>query len=392
MAENENGQEKTEEATPKRLEKSREDGQVARSRELNTSAVLISGSVSLLVFGPGLALHMKQVAQNSFAFDVAMMLHSDLMLQKLLAALENVAWALLPIFAIVLAAALLAPSALGGFLFSWKAVAPKASKLNPLKGLKNMFSLKSLVELLKSIAKVALIGSVAFFMLRFWIDQLQAMRLESISAAIEHANFILSWTVLALALVTIAIVIIDVPYQIFEHKKQLKMTLQEVKDEMKDTDGKPEVKQRVRQLQYDMANKRMMENVPEADVVITNPEHFSVALKYDVENPNGAPLLVAKGGDQLAFKIREIAAAHEITIVPAPPLARAVYFTTEVDEEIPEGLYLAVAQVLAYVFQLKAYRDGKGSYRQAGQKKPQPPQNMPLDEQFVFDHNGKKGQ
>lgn len=390
MAENENGQEKTEEATPKRLEKSREDGQVARSRELNTSAVLISGSVSLLVFGPDLALHMKQVAQNSFAFDVSMMLHPDLMLRKLLAALENVAWALLPIFTMALAAALLAPSSLGGFLFSWKAVAPKASKLNPLKGLKNMFALKSLVELLKSIAKVALIGSVAFFMLRFWIDSLQAMRLEGIFSAIEHANFILSWTVLALALVTIAIVIIDVPYQIFEHKKQLKMTLQEVKDEMKDTDGKPEVKQRVRQLQYEMANKRMMENVPEADVVITNPEHFAVALKYDAENPSSAPLLVAKGGDQLAFKIREIAMVHDIEIVPVPPLARAVYFTTELDKEIPEGLYLAVAQVLAYVFQLKAYRDGKGAYRQAGQKKPELPKDIPLGEGFVFNQNGKQ--
>ncbi len=290
--------------------------------------------------------------------------------------------ALLPIFAFVVVASLAGPLALGGWLISGKALAPKAERIDPLKGIQRMFSANALVELLKAIGKFVLVVAVAITVLVTFQTQLLGLGHSALEPAVADMLWLCSWSALAVSASMIVISFIDVPYQIFDHGRKMKMTKQEVKDEMKDSEGKPEVKSKVRQLQRDMAQRRMMEAIPEADVVITNPEHFAVALKYDVQG-SGAPVVVAKGTDFLALKIREVAAHHEVTLLELAPLARAIYFTTELEGEIPAKLYLAVAQVLAYVFQLKAYAAGKG-------RKPQPLGNVDLPRDAYYDHRGRQ--
>lgn len=381
MAENESGQEKTEEATPKRLQKAREEGQVPRSRELNTSFVLLAGVGSLMIFGPQLAESMHALMRFNFSFPRAVAFDETLMLRYLLRSAYHVLEALLPVFAFLLVAALLGPIALGGWLVSGKAIMPKFSRMNPLKGLQRMFSANSLVELAKALAKFVLVTGVAILILVFFQASLVQLPQAALETALGDAMTIISWSVLALSSSLILVALIDVPWQIFDHSKKMKMTLQEVKDEMKDTEGKPEVKSRVRQLQRQLAQRRMMEAVPEADVVITNPEHFSVALKYD-PNGSGAPVVVAKGSDHLALKIREVAKANEVPQMAVPALARSIYFTTELEQEIPAVLFLAVAQVLAYVFQLKAYQRGEG-------RRPKPLATVDVPSEAQFDSDGR---
>ncbi len=359
MAENDNGQEKTEEATPKRLEKSRDEGQVARSKELGTALILLAGTGGLIVYGGDFGEALMSVMRFNFSMPREVAFDESLMLRHLRDTSIFMLETMLPFFALIAVAAVVGPVALGGFILSGKALAPKLSRLDPIQGIKRIFSLNSLVELLKSVGKVVVVGSTAYFALRNAQMDLLDLSHAALQPAIVQMLLIVAWSVFAVSASMILIVAIDVPFQIFDHSKKLKMTRQEVKDEMKDSEGKPEVKNRIRQLQREMAQRRMMEAVPEADVVITNPEHFSVALKYDVEG-GGAPIVVAKGVDFLAIKIREIANANDVMILAAPPLARAIYFTTELDDEIPNTLYLAVAQVLAYIFQLRSYQQGKG--------------------------------
>ena len=233
-----------------------------------------------------------------------------------------------------------------------------------------MFSVQALVELLKALAKFLVILAVALVVLSVDQDDLLAIANEPIEPAILHSLKVVGWSAFWLSCGLILIAAVDAPFQLWSHKQKLKMTKQEVRDEYKDTEGKPEVKGRIRQLQREMAERRMMQAVPQADVVITNPTHFAVALKYDPEK-GGAPLLLAKGGDFLALKIREIAQEHKVMVLESPGLARAVYYSTELDQEIPAGLYLAVAQVLAYVYQLRQYQAGKG-------KRPGPLPDLPI--------------
>lgn len=382
MAEQDTSQERTEEATPKRLEKAREEGQVARSRELNTTILLVGGAFGVLMFGPMIAEHMIAMVRMNFTFDRRLMSSDTFMFSHLGGSLTEAMYAVLPLLLVLSIASVIGSIAVGGFLFSPKALVPRASRLNPLEGIKRMFSLKSLVELAKSVGKVLVVGTLAVLILVAYHEQILYLSDESLHPAIAHSIEISMWSVLALAASTILIALIDVPFQIWDHSKKLKMTLQEVKDEMKDTEGKPEVRGRIRQLQRELAQSRMMAEVPEADVVITNPTHYSVALKYDM-NGEGAPRMVAKGADLVALKIREIAKAHNVTRVEAPILARAIYYTTEIDQEIPEGLYLSVAKVLAYVFQLQAYRPGQG-------RKPKLPDALGVPEEFYYDETGKR--
>ena len=222
-----------------------------------------------------------------------------------------------------------------------------------------MFSLKALVELLKGLAKFLVVGSLCVLVLLTQEKDLLSLANEDVVAAMGHGMQILGWAFLLMASTTLLITAVDVPYQLYDYQQKLKMTLQEVKDEMKNTEGKPEVKGRIRQLQREISQRRMMSEVPQADVVITNPEHYAVALKY-AEDERAAPVVVAKGVDRVALKIREIAKEHDVPIVTAPPLARAIYFNAELDAEIPEGLYVAVAQILAYVYQLREYQRRRG--------------------------------
>ncbi|MFL9808651.1 MAG: flagellar type III secretion system protein FlhB [Pseudomonas sp.] len=370
MAESESGADKSEEPTEKRLRESREKGQLARSRELSTVAVTLGGIGGLLASGGGLAQTLMAMMQGTFELSRETLLDEGAMVRLLMGSGLMALEAIMPLLIALLIASIVGPVALGGWLFSAKAMAPKVSRMNPAAGLKRMFSTKALVELLKALGKFLVVLGVALLVLSAYQDDLLSIAKQPLDLAIMQSVEIVGWCALWMACGLIIIAAVDVPFQLWDNKQKLMMTKQEVKDEYKDSEGKPEVKSRIRQLQREAAQRRMMQAVPEADVVITNPTHFAVALKYDGDK-GGAPRLVAKGGDFVALKIREIAQEHKVTVLESPALARAVYYSTELDQEIPAGLYLAVAQVLAYVYQLRQYRSGKG-------RRPDPLNNLPI--------------
>ncbi len=359
MAESD-GQEKTEQPTEQRLRQAREKGQIPRSKELGTAAVLLSAALGLMMVGDSLGLAMSRVFERNFRVERATLFDPEAMMPALRDSLLGLLWPLLGLFAIVLVAALVGNSLLGGFNFSTQAMMPKLERMSPMKGFKRMFGMQALVELLKSIAKVVLIATLAIWLLWGQFDNILRLSDETLPAAMVGSLELLLRMGLLLCMALLPIVAIDVPFQIWNHTRQLKMTLQEIKDEYKNTEGKPEVKGRIRRLQQEMANRRMMGEVPTADVVVVNPTHYSVALRYDKGKPGSAPVVVARGLDEIALKIREIAREYEVPVISSPALARAVYHSTKLDREIPDGLFVAVAQVLAYVFQLNAWRKGQG--------------------------------
>ncbi|MEK9766600.1 MAG: flagellar biosynthesis protein FlhB [Thalassolituus sp.] len=377
MAEQDSSQEKTEEPTSRKLEKARDEGQVPRSKELGTTLVLVIGAVGLLMFGPFMTQRVTGMALNAFSFDRNTAFDTGMMSSYLNASILEAAIALAPWLLLVLVAAFAGPLLVGGWLFSSKAIMPKLERLNPLSGLKRMFSMNSLVELFKAWAKVLVVGTVAWLVLMYFFTEAMAIQHQALEPAVNHAVGIILWSVLFLCLSTAIIAIVDVPWQIHSFTKKMRMSMQEIKDEYKETEGKPEVKSKIRQLQREVAQRRMMADVPEADVVITNPTHYSVALKYQAA-AMGAPILVAKGTDQVALKIREIAKEHNVPQMQAPPLARALYTHTKVGDEIPEGLYIAVAQVLAYIYQMDNYAKGKGP-------KPERKPDMPIPRDLRVD-------
>lgn len=357
MADDDSSQDKTEEATPRRLEKAKEDGETARSKELATMSVLLAGAGGLLIFGTHLGAVLENTMRDAFTLERSAIFDIRHMSVQLIASAKAAAWALSPILGVLLVAAIAGSIGIGGLLFSAKSIAPKLSRMNPIKGIGRMFSARSLIELVKAIAKVGLVLTIAIVILQARTVDLLRIAEEPAVPAMEHVLWTLGWSFFLLSCATIIIAMIDVPFQIYDHQKKLRMTKQEIKDEYKDSEGKPEVKGRIRQLQREMSQRRMMQDVPTADVVITNPTHYAVALKYD-QNSMAAPLVVAKGGDELAFKIIEIAREHKVEILRTPPLTRAVYHNSDIGQEIPDGLYMAVAQVLAYVFQLRQFRKG----------------------------------
>jgi len=373
--EEESSQEKTEEPTQKKLEKAAEDGQVPRSTELNTLFVLIAGAGGLLIFGPMFYETGIDVFQANFVLRREVLFDERQMGIHLVAAGLEVAFMTLPFFLVMLFAAFLGPVLMGGAQIAPKAMAPKFSRMNPLKGIGRMFSLKALMELLKALAKFLVVATSAVLILLYSAPSINLLGQQTIDVAAPSAAFILVMAFFLMSLSMILIALVDVPFQIFEHTKKLKMTHQEVKDEMKNSEGKPEVKSRIRQLQQEMARGRMMSEVPDADVIITNPSHFAVALKYDPVNM-ASPKLVAKGVDSVAAMIREVGEANQVTIVSYPILSRALYYSTELEDSIPQGLYVAVAQILAYVFQLKQFSRGSGSA-------PRPLGKLDIPEEFV---------
>lgn len=370
MAESESGQDKTEDPTEKRLRESREKGEIARSKELNTLAVMLAGAGGLLIYGGGLALDLLEIMRLNFSLPREVLLSPGAMSQHLLHSGKIAILAVQPILICLLLAAVIGPISLGGWLFAAGSLAPKFSRMNPAAGLKRMFSTTALMELLKAFGKFLLVLFVALTVLQADIDDLLRIAHEPLEQAIIHSVQLVGWSTLWMACGLILIAAIDVPIQLYQSKQKLLMTKQEVRDEHKDAEGKPEVKQRIRQLQREVSQRRMMAAIPDADVVITNPTHYAVALKYDPEKGN-APVLLAKGSDFLALKIREIAVANEVMLLESPALARSIYYSTELDQEIPGGLYLAVAQVLAYVYQIRQHRAGKG-------KRPEPLKDLPI--------------
>ncbi|WLG46549.1 flagellar biosynthesis protein FlhB [Pseudomonas sp. FP1740] len=359
MAESESGQDKTEDPTEKRKKDSREKGEIARSKELNTLAVMLAGAGGLLIFGGALAQDLMELMRMNFSLSREVILDQRSMATYLLHSGQIALFAIQPVMITLLLAALIGPISLGGWLFAAGSMAPKFSRMNPAAGLKRMFSATALVELLKALAKFFIVLFVALAVLSSDIDDLLRIAHEPLDMAIIHSLQVVGWSTLWMACGLIIIAAVDVPVQLWESMNKLKMTKQEIRDEHKDQEGRPEVKQRIRQLQREMSQRRMMAAIPDADVVITNPTHYAVALKYDPEK-GGAPMLIAKGSDFLALKIREIAVANQVQLLESPALARSIYYSTELDQEIPGGLYLAVAQVLAYVYQIRQYRAGKG--------------------------------
>ncbi|MEB0041443.1 MULTISPECIES: flagellar biosynthesis protein FlhB [unclassified Pseudomonas] len=370
MAENENGQDKTEDPTDKRVRDSREKGETARSKELNTLIVTMAGAGSLLVFGGQIAQMMLDLMRTNFTLSREVIMDDHYMGLYFLNAGKAALVAIQPLMLVMVLAAVIGPITLGGWIFSGSSMAPKFSRMNPLSGLKRMVSTHALVELLKSIAKFCITLMVALFVLQKDQSDLISIAHESLDSAIIHSIRLLGWSALWMACGLIIIAAVDVPFQVYEAHKKLMMTKQEIRDEHKDSEGRPEVKQRIRQLQREMSQRRMLSSVPKADVIITNPTHYAVALQYDPEK-GGAPMLLAKGTDFLALKIREIAGEHTILMLESPALARSIYYSTELDQEIPAGLYLAVAQVLAYVYQIRQHRAGRG-------KRPDPLGDLPI--------------
>ncbi len=367
-------QEKTEEPTGKRLEDARKKGQIARSRELNTFAMLIISSALILMQGETIGKGLLKIMRTEFQlsreaiFDpISIPQHFK---QEMLDSLLLIA----PFFAIMVCVAIIAPLSLGGWIFNWDAVAPKFEKMDPIKGIPRLFSLHGLVEMLKALLKILLVFAVAVALYKSYFAELLGLGVEPLEQSIGHALNIIGMSLLLLSASLILIAMIDVPYQLWDHSKKLKMTLQEIKDEHKESEGSPEIKGRQRRMQMEMAQRRMMDQVPKADVIVTNPSHYAVALLYDQNSPS-APKLVAKGVDLIAAQIRNLAIGADVPLVASPPLARALYYSTELEHEIPQGLYMAVAQILAYVYQLKAAQ--KHDWRP-----PLPPENIQIPDEF----------
>ncbi len=365
---------KTEEPTAKRLADARKKGQVPRSRELDTFVSLITGSVLLLFMGGHIARGLADIMQQQLRLSREAIFDPASPVNHFSQAITDAIFLILPFVLVLAVAALITPMMMGGWNFSSEAIQPKLSKFNPINGLKKIFGIQGIVELIKAIIKTGLIFFVAWILFDIYRDDLMRLNSLPVDQAIYRTADIITFSLLILSASLLLVVLIDVPYQLWNNKRQLKMSKQEVKDESKESEGNPEIKGRVRKMQMEIAQRRMMEEVPKADVIVTNPSHFAVALKYD-QNSNGAPTLVAKGTDLIAAQIRNVALGADVPLVAAPPLARALYYSTELNEEIPQGLFLAVAQVLAYVFQLKFAIENGGD-------KPYPPTDLQVPDEF----------
>ena len=367
-------QDKTEDPTGKRLSESRKKGQVPRSKELSTFVTLIVSASLFLMLGHSMINGLLDIMRQQFHVSRDVVFDPATPVIYLKMALSDGFYLVLPILLILLVADILVPITIGGWNFTSEGFAVKMSKLNPLTGLKRIFGMQGVIELIKAIIKVIIISLVAWNLFKLYFDEFMGLSNLTVDHAIERTAYIITHCLLILSATLILLVVIDVPYQLWHHHQHLKMTKQEVRDEAKEADGNPQVKGKIRQMQMQAAQRRMMEAVPTADVIVTNPTHFAVALKYD-QTSSGAPILIAKGADLIAAQIRNTALASNVPLVAAPPLARALYYSTELNQEVPRGLFLAVAQVLAYVFQLR-------SATQNGWTKPVPPTDVQVPDEF----------
>ncbi len=375
MSENNNdqAQERTEQPTPKRLQQAREKGQVPRSRELNTMAVMGAGAGGFLLFGGWIMAGLRELMITGLTFPGTSQGATGDAVELLSGTVLSALWLLAPMLMLLMVAALAGPALLGGLVFSAEAARPKLERLSVLKGLKRIFSVQGLMELGKTLLKFTVLTGLAITLLWWMADDLLALGGKAPLVGMTEAARKVQIAFLVLTAGLLLVAAVDAPFQLWNHFKQLRMTRQEVKDELKESEGNPEMRARLRRAQQDIASGRMMEEVPRADVVITNPTHYAVALCYS-DQPDRAPRVVAKGQDLVAARIRELAAEHRVAICSAPPLARAIYFTTGIGEEIPAGLYLAVARVLAWVMQLKTARRTGGTAPEFPEDLPVPPE------------------
>ena len=357
MAAADTAQERTEQASAKRLDEAREQGQVPRSRELATTLILVGSAGALWSTSGALAGALRDMMTDAFVLRRDRLFEPAIMLNELHAAGAQALHAMGPLLLVTVVTAVGGTVLLGGLNFSPQTLGFKWERLDPFKGVARMFALRSLVELVKALAKFLLLLGCGFGALYAAFDAILVLNQLDIAAGLASSWRLAFWAFVAVAAGTVLIALIDVPYQWWEHQRELRMSRQEQREENKESEGSPEVRQRVRALQQEFANRRMMEEVPKADVVITNPTHYAVALRFDPATM-AAPRLIAKGADHVALRIRESARAHHVTMLEAPALARAIFRSTKIGHEIPAGLYVAVAQVLAYVFQLKRAMPG----------------------------------
>ena len=378
MAEESDQGEKTEEPTERRLEKAREEGQFLRSQDTSIAVLLISVAVVVYFFGSIAGENFLRLFNSALRFDSTLISTPGLVLGVLGDLFLRSLVIITPLLVMTVFLTIVTAFFTGGIGFSIKAFLPKASKLNPLSGLGRMFGVRSLIELSKSLAKLLLISATIIGIVYFVNDQIFFLNLLPAKLAIRSGLDLLIWGILLVTLTLLLVAAIDLPYQIISFKNKLKMTRKELRDEFKETEGRPEVRARIRERQRQVAMNQMMHAISDADVIVTNPNHFAVALSYE---PGGtkAPIVLAKGTDFIAATIRSKAADNTIPIFEAPYLARALYFTTDLNQEIPMPLYRAVAEVIAYVYQLAELRkDGS---------KPRKPE-VKLPDSMLFDESG----
>jgi flagellar biosynthetic protein FlhB len=364
MAEQDQSGEKTEQPSEKRLRDAREKGDIPRSRELATAAVFGAGALAVINMAPGLARDSMGWMTQALSPSASLIRHPERLLGHMGGLMLDLLLMVAPVAVICVIAGFAGPLLLGGLQFSSKSLVPDLGRLSPLKGLKRLYGPESLAELLKSLLRIALVGGAATLCIWLGLDSLRSLMSMPLEAAASRGLGFTGTLLMATAGALLLLAAIDAPYQKWNHTRKLKMTRQEMRDELKESEGRPEVKARVRQLQHQLSQRQMMESVPEADVIVTNPTHYAVALKYD-SGRMGAPRVIAKGADEMALRIRELAQASRIAIVEAPPLARALYREGQVGQEIPVRLYAAVAQILSYVYQLRAWHGGDAEYPQA---------------------------
>ena len=375
-------QEKTEEPTARRLSKAREEGQIARSTEITIAASVISVAIYIYLFGSSLLGNVANIFAQGLVFDSLAVLEPQVAAGRLADAMIEALFSILPILILTGVVVLACSGLIGGYNFSWKSLQPKASKFNPIAGFKRMFGIQALVNLGKSIAKFLLVGGVTYLLIDASITEFAEISLMALEPGLTVSASILTTAFLVASSTLIIIALIDAPYQVYQHNQKMKMSLREVKDERKDTEGSPEVKQRIRQKQREVSAARMLEAIAEADVVITNPEHFAVALAYDPSSED-PPKVLAKGTDLMAERIRERAGEEGVPLFQSPVLARALFFTTEIEAFIPEPLFEAVAQVIAYIFNINSINR---SSNLRDKPVPRVPDNM------VFDSEGRQSE
>lgn len=362
--------EKTEPASPGRLEKAREEGQVARSRELVTFVMLSTGLAATWIMGETIGSDLSGALRNSLKFERATAFDPAHMIVQSGVVILQALHALMPLLFAMLIAALVAPMLLGGWLFSGKSLAPNFSKLNPVAGVGRMFSTESLAELTKTIVKSILVGGVAWWVISGNLGQIMDLMREPLHQALPHTMRLMA-TCCALIIGSLLLVAaIDVPYQLWSHAHKLRMSREDLRQEQKENDGDPQIKAQIRRQQQQVAKRRMMAEVPKADIIVTNPTHFAVALKYR-DKEMRAPRVVAKGADLVALRIRAMAMEHNVPILEAPPLTRALFRHTQLGDEIPAALYAAAAEVLAWAYQLQRAGSEGGAV-------PRTPENLPV--------------
>ncbi|MEC4725902.1 flagellar biosynthesis protein FlhB [Shewanella sp. D64] len=362
------GQSKTEKATPQKLKKARDEGQVPRSKDLAATALIVGCSLMLTASADWFADKVSQVTRSNMLLTKAELDEPGMMMNHLGSALLEILYILGPIFVLVAVLAMVAGALPGGPVFNFKNASFKYSRIDPIAGLGRMASINSLIELIKSILKIVLLISIMFIFLEKNLQTLLSYSQLPIDEAVRNGIDMLSTGMLYLGLGMLVITFIDVPYQYWHHHNELKMTSQDVKDEHKQQEGKPEIKAKIRQLQQRIGRSRAEIAIPQADVLLVNPNHYAVALKYDLEKAD-APYVLTKGTDELALYMRQIAQRNDVEVIELPPLARAVYYSTQVEQQIPAALFIAIAHVLSYVLQIKAARQGK-------QTKPDPLPNF----------------